>query len=282
MKGRWERVGEWESERVKNPKASGNPWPRLLAHSHAPTLPRSHALTRFALRLLALAALAVAGCTHPFEELEEAVMRREPPPPPRVIVYRSRLLPNAARLRVLVLPFRHLDPSASRAVTNAFVLELQKSQMFEVVSPYGQAAPVLDEVRMWQESGLDVRGLIAVRRRLGVDALVLGHVLDYRPFDPQILSLRIQVVSTRTGAVLGGAEACFDAREAGVQAAMKSFHEHWLEGSDRPSDWRLLLASPWHYAQFVSHCLVKALGQSEVAASAPPPEGFSRIAPSGG
>jgi len=218
--------------------------------------------------LLALALLALAGCAQPLEDLQEAVTRRNPPPPPRVIVYRSRILPNATRLRVLVLPFRHLDPSASRAVTSAFVLELEKSQMFEVISPYGQAAPVLDEVRTWQEGGLDVRGLIAVRRRLGVDALVLGHVLDYRPFDPQILSLRVQIVSTRTGAVLGGAEACFDARESGVQAAMKCFHEHRLEGPDRPSDWRLLLASPWHYAQFVSHCLVKALGQSEAATAA--------------
>jgi hypothetical protein len=104
---------------------------------------RAHALRH----LLALAVLAIAGCAHTIDEMDEAAYRREPAPPPRVTVYRSRLLPNATRMRVLVLPFRHLDPSASRAVTSAFVLELQKSQMFEVLSPYGQAAPVLDEVR---------------------------------------------------------------------------------------------------------------------------------------
>ena len=92
-----------------------------------------------------------------------------------------------------------------------------------------------------------------------MDALALGHVTQYRAYDPPVLGLRVQIVSTGSGGVLCGAEGCFDAREAGVQASMQRFHGQHLDTDDRSYGWKLLLASPRHYAQFVMHELLATL-----------------------
>ncbi|MFP4055835.1 MAG: hypothetical protein ACLF0G_03080 [Candidatus Brocadiia bacterium] len=200
--------------------------------------------------LLPLAMALLAGCGGPLFA----------PPPPEVSIYRSPELGRNGRERVLVLPFRHRDEGVSRAVTEAFALELAKTQAFEVISPEDpQAGPAAD-TPLWDDGGLDVPALVALRRRLNVQALVLGHVTHYRPYDPPVLGLRVQVVSTRSGSVLWGAEACFDAREEGVRALMRKFHGRRLSDQAETYGWRILLDSPRHYAQFVSRQLVATLG----------------------
>jgi len=194
------------------------------------------------------------------------------PEPPRVNAFRSHVLARMVRPRVLVLPFRYLDQEAAQAITEAFILELEKTQAVEVVSPYTEAGKALEGIQVWDNGGLDVRALTTLRRSHRVDALAIGQVTQYRPFDPPVLGLRVQVVATRTGAVLWGAEGCFDARESGVRALMQRFHDCRLETGERSFGWEVLLSSPRHYAQFVAHQLVATLEAprpSVVAAARP-------------
>jgi len=211
-------------------------------------------------RLAPLAAALALGCTLPPPPQRHAL--------PRLSAFRSPALARLGRLRVLVLPFRHTESGVTRSITEAFTLELEKTQALEVVSPYGAAAKTLEGLSVWEDGGVDVRALSILRRRLDVDALAIGRVTQYRPYDPPVLGLRVQVISARTGGVLWGAEGCFDAREAGVRDQMQRFHARRLDASPRSYGWQLLLSSPRHYAQFVAHELVATFEAGHPAAVA--------------
>ena len=170
--------------------------------------------------LLPLVALCALGC------MPQAL----PPKPkpailPQVRTFRSGGLARAGRLRALVLPFAHGDRAVSKAVTEAFAVELAKSHHFEVLPPDGPQAELLEHLPVWEGDCLDVHALSVLRRRLNVDAIVVGKILSYRPYSPPVLGLRAQVVSTRTGAVLWGAEATFDAADAGTCYLLEKFHD---------------------------------------------------------
>lgn len=218
---------------------------------------------RAARALLPIAASIALGCFPPTDRRPRITSE-----PPWVSTYRAPALYATGRQRVLVLPFRHLDQEAADCVTESFALELEKTQALEVVSPDDPEAKRLEQIKVWENGGLEVAALTTLRRQFKVDAVALGHVTQYRPYDPPVLGLRVQVVSTRTGAVLWGAEGCFDARDSGVRAMLERFYEHRLDDADRNYGWKLLLASPRHYAQFVAHQLVATLKATRPAAMA--------------
>jgi hypothetical protein len=173
-------------------------------------------------------------------------------------------------VRVLVLPFRHADARAARAVTEAFALELAKSQAFEVLSPDDPSCQALGGLKLWDNGGLDLRAMTTLRRRCKVEGLVLGHITHYRAYAPPVLGLRVQVVSARSGAVLWGAEGHFDARQESVRALARHFHDRVLDASGRSYGWSVVLDSPRHYAQFVSQQLVATLRADRTHVAARP------------
>jgi len=207
------------------------------------------------IRLLPLALLLAIGCM-PMDDIEP---RQRSAQPPEVRFYRAKALDSGRPLRILVLPFRHGDDTTSRSVTAAFALEMEKDQTFEVIAADSQERKVAERLNLWDGDCLDVHALTALRRRCKIDAVALGHVLRYRPYDPPVLSVRVRAISTRTGAVLWGAEAAFDARDAGVQQLMERFYDKQLAFARRGLGWQLLLSSPRHYTQFVAHELVATL-----------------------
>ena len=202
-------------------------------------------------RLLPFVVLGLLGCRGtPLDP--EAVLTGGPRPQVNAVASPS-LATARRRLRVLVLPFRHRERAAARAVTEAFVLQLEQTQACEAISHYADDGRRLAELPIWDNRGLDVASLVTLHRKFRVDAVALGTVTQYRPYSPPVLGLRVQVVSTRLGSVLWAAEACFDARHRGVQEMLQEFHRRHLSGDGRDYGWTVLLDSPRHYAQFVTH-----------------------------
>lgn len=219
-------------------------------------------MTRRAMLPLAVV-LAAAGCAPP-----------PPLAPPRPVVlpeiraYHASELAQAGRLRALVLPFLHADRVASASVTAAFSLALAKAQHFEVLPPDGPEATLARQLRVWDGHCLDVHALTVLRRRLRVDALVCGTILRYRPYNPPVLGLRVQLVATRSGAVLWGAEGTLDAGDDGTQYLMRQHHDLWLEEPPRSLGWRVLLHSPRQFNQFAAHQLVASIEPTEIPTAA--------------
>jgi len=213
-----------------------------------------------------IAALVVLGCEMP---------ALYSPPPPKIGAYRSHALVKLKRPRTLVLPLRHADPEASRQITEALVLELQKSQAVEAISPYGPETEFLKNLTVWRDGALDVRALTTLRKRLGVDAVVAGILTGYRPYEPPLVGLKVQLLSARTGRVLWGAETCLDARDGGVKALMRHYYAERIADGSRSYGWQILLTSPRHFAQFVAHEVVATLAPPEppVLLSLKPREG---------
>lgn len=207
--------------------------------------------------LLPLAALLVAGCAKTPPPIKQ--LYQSPAPMPKVKAHLSPGLP-ARRLRALVLPFRSPNAEAIRTVTGGFAVELEKTQAFEGISPNGQGEAIARRFPVWQPGGLDIQMLVDLRRRHRIGALILGHVTHFRPYNPPVLGLRVQAVSTRTGSVLWAVEGCFDARDEGVRKLMRRYYRENLEGDGHQHGWTLLLESPRHYTQFVAHQLCATLG----------------------
>ncbi|MFM2091884.1 MAG: hypothetical protein RLZZ127_2373 [Planctomycetota bacterium] len=105
--------------------------------------------------------------------------------------------------------------------------------------------------------------LLRIRDQLGVDAVVISRVEQYRGFDPVLIALTAHLVSTRDGSVLWSATGVFDGRRAEVQADLQAWWARSQGPAGRPlTEWRQALQSPSLFARYAGW---------RMAATVPPP-----------
>jgi len=184
-------------------------------------------------------------------------------------------LPPSVR-RVVVVPFQtpHDDRALRTWVTEAFAIELQKAGGLETI-----AAPQ-DDDKLGAEAGLWRRGcvrpetIIQAQKRYRADAFLFGTITHYKPYDPPMLGVKVQMISARSGLVLWAATGVFDAADKRVNACARAyFNDTARKGSIYGE--RLVLMSSRLFAQFVAHEVVAALEQSCQASG----RGLTRAAP---
>lgn len=101
----------------------------------------------------------------------------------------SNPLPNVTR--VAVAPFQNQSTEAAAdvlLVTEAYFSELQQVPGFEVV-PVGVTARKIEELGLKLHSPRDA---LQLARVLGVDAVVIGSITMYDPYDPPRLGLHVE------------------------------------------------------------------------------------------
>ena len=122
-------------------------------------------------------------------------------------------LDQGREMRVAVLPFANATdaPCAGWMVTAAFVAALMGREGY-AVEQYGNVKMFLVARRVLPRRGLDLATLAGMRRRLGVDAVVLGRVEAFGPKGPvgwdavPEVAVSLRMVDARTGEVLLMAE----------------------------------------------------------------------------
>jgi len=162
--------------------------------------------------------------------------------------------------RVGVLPFvnRGLYAEASERLTEAFTLELRKTRRFEV-------AVCSDDGRLARQvmgnSRFDAVETRLVGETLNVDALVLGEIIEYAPYKPIGIGLRVVMIDTRSGRVVWTVDEMLDTAELAVANLARQYYYDVVdpEASEFLDD-RVLL-SMRTFARCVSYHFVRTLNR---------------------
>jgi TolB-like protein len=104
----------------------------------------------------------------------------EPSSPSTDAIYRSPVLDSDPPQRVAVLPFKNFSErkGAGRILTDVFTTALFQHGGFEVVEP-GEVGEALLALKAPTYGTIDFEGLAEVRKRVGVDAVIVGTVYTY-------------------------------------------------------------------------------------------------------
>lgn len=201
-----------------------------------------------ALLLLLPAALAVSGCG----------LLPQPPRPMPVSAYHADMRDIEGMRRVMVLPF-DLAPAVQgdpRPVRQAFIAELAKIQLFELVplpDGAGEDRVLYDTL---QQGRMSAEALVALGKRYQLDGVLLGKVTGYRAYKPQHLGLHVQLVSVHTGSVVWAVEGFYDTTDARTIEDLEHYSRSFMAEDESMHGWHINLISPARFASYVSHRLV--------------------------
>jgi len=162
--------------------------------------------------------------------------------------------------RVLLLPFEYnIDREAViDEVTEAFSVELRKIGSFEVIIPPGNKTTQNHEYEIWVKGSINLKIILALRKKYDVDAIIFGNITHYRPYEPMLLGVKLGMSSTDTGEVIWSADGVFDSNENEVAKLVKYYFESTHQKSALYG-WKLILLSMRRYSQFVANQITKTL-----------------------
>ncbi len=125
--------------------------------------------------------------------------------------------------RVAVLPFvdRSRYAEASARLTEAFTLELRKTRKFDVMAcrremPLAHLAA--------SRSKFDAVEARLLGETLNVDAVILGEIVEYEPYRPIAIGLRVVMIDARSGRVVWTVDEMLDTGELAVANLARQYY----------------------------------------------------------
>lgn len=160
--------------------------------------------------------------------------------------------------RIMVLPFGHEAgvQADCNKVRDAFVAELQKLRRFEVVPLPSDASENEQLNRSLSRGRVSSDALVRLCNRYAVDGVFLGTVTTFRPYQPQQMGMRTQLVSVHSGAPIWAVDAIYDATERTTISDLRHFVEHTQRDDGNLHNWEMNLISPQKFTSFVAHRFV--------------------------
>lgn len=160
--------------------------------------------------------------------------------------------------RIMVLPFTAaagVDAELER-IRGAFLTELQKLRRFEIV-PLPRAAIEDDVLNLsLQEGRISTDATVQLCERYHLDGVLTGMVTGWRPYMPQHLGLRTQLMSVHSGTAVWAVDALYDAADRATVLDLKHYHKHSQADDGTLHGGDLALIAPTKFATFVSHRVV--------------------------
>ena len=189
-----------------------------------------------------------------------ACRERPQGPPPGIS---SLVAPGAhAPLRIALVPFYAADGIARSAagIDQALQSALREHGRHLLVAIPTAVRDELMPDDPLAASHLSSADLIAVRRRTGCDAALIGRIEQYQPYDPIRLGLTLYLVSCHDATVLWSATALLDGSRNDVQADIERWWRHaGGDATDGVNTWRQTLQSPSQFQRYAAWRLVQTL-----------------------
>jgi hypothetical protein len=172
--------------------------------------------------------------------------------------------------RIVLVPFQTPGTSdKAEIVGRQLGAALRQQGRFEVMMLLASDAPALSAPGSWESNRIDPSVLRDLSSRYNCDAVLIGRIDRWQPYDPVAIGLQIHLVHAGSGAVVWSVGGDFDSRTQSIQDALATWWDN-THGSGQASisGWRAALSSPRLYATWLSEALVTSASYGE----APPPD----------
>jgi hypothetical protein len=165
---------------------------------------------------------------------------------------------NIGTLCVVELYNNTTYPQISDDVTESLCQTLQKKHLFNV-SLLKQNDPAWNNFQIHSDSAYTFEQLLATRKMLGVDALLIGTVTAYRPYPHMMLGLTLKLIDLRDGQVPWVVEQVWDTADKATEARIKKYFERQVRSGYSPLGEQLATLSSINFVKFVTYDVVETL-----------------------
>lgn len=177
-------------------------------------------------------------------------------------VYAASDLRQTLLRRVAFVPFEDEAEAgpAVREIQRALAQEFEKATAAEVVQidPLSHIE-VAKQAPPRRTGEYQLEAIAQLGARHGVDAVLFGAVTAWRPYVPQHLGVRLDLVSTQTGHLLWSAFADFDLADADASGALEAAYRRYAKSAALSLSWRQAQSSPARVTALVAAEAVASL-----------------------
>lgn len=189
-------------------------------------------------------ALAIGGACRP----PVKTIRKSP-------AYRSDELASIPLRRVVLVPLEDEAHAgmARLAVQAAVAQEFEKSTSAEIIAIDPMSHMEVAKQDPPRRSGqYQLEAILQLATRHGADAVLFGAITAYRPYAPQHLGIRLDLISAESGMPLWSVFSDFDLADADAKATLERVYRRQSASPATTLSWEQALNSPARVAALVA------------------------------
>jgi hypothetical protein len=143
-------------------------------------------------------------------------------------------------------------PQISGDVTESLYQALQKQHLFGL-SLLRQNDVVWRNLQIHPDSAYTLEQLLATRKMLAVDAVLIGTVTSYTPYPHMAMGLQLKLIDLRDGQVAWAIEQVWDTADKTTEEQIKKYFERELRPGFSPLGEQLAVLSSINFVRFVTY-----------------------------
>ena len=159
------------------------------------------------------------------------------------------------RVGLVPLTGLDLDVDQERVLRSAIFTEFSQGTPYEIVPLEANDLEEVPGSDPYRRGRYDPRTIIALSRRYQLDGVLVTTVTDHQFFEPQRLSMQVDMVATETGVAIWSGAIHLDASNPEVRGALRAY----CKQQDAGESWEVNLLSPRSFAHFAAHQLARML-----------------------
>jgi hypothetical protein len=164
----------------------------------------------------------------------------------------SKNLSAIKNVYLVELQNKTMYPQISEDITESLHQSLQKKQWFNL-SLLKQTDATWEALEVKPDSAYTLEQLLAARKLLGTDALLMGTVTSYSPYPRMAMGLQLKLVDLRTGQVVWAIQQIWDTADKATQQRIKKYFDQQLRSDFSPIGEQLATLSPINFIKFITY-----------------------------
>jgi hypothetical protein len=143
-------------------------------------------------------------------------------------------------------------PQISGDVSASLYQAIQKKNLFDL-SMLRQSDADWKNLPLNPDSPNSLEQLLAARKMLGVDAVLIGSVASFTPYPHMSMGLNLKIIDLRDGRLVWKMEQVWDTDDKATVEKIKKFFEHQMRPGFSPLDEKLAMLSSINFIKFVTY-----------------------------
>lgn len=152
--------------------------------------------------------------------------------------------------------FEPVDVTCSQNLSlelmDSLAREMRKLHIFSVM-PVEKSQPFWHDFEGDSSGGYKAEQLTAMRKSLGVNAIVFGEITQYESFPKMNIGLRLRMLDLRSGKILWGVEQVWDVSDRSTQRRIDDYYKTSLKHGYEPLGAEIVEVSPRAFNKFIAY-----------------------------
>jgi len=150
------------------------------------------------------------------------------------------------------------SPQISSEITEALYQAIQKRDLFDL-SLIRASDSDWKHLPIGPDAPFTLEQVMAARKMLGYDALMVGTVTSYSAYPHMAMGLHLKIIDLRDGQIVWKTEQIWDTADKNMEERIKKYYHDQVRPGFSPLDEKLAMLSSINFLKFISYDVAKTL-----------------------